>query len=167
MDGEKWILKKLFYNSNIIINSIRGILVLDSNDIYLAAGSIFHWDGISSSVQLVYSRLNLPDPNATIEKLWGNSSSLIYGVGNAGTIVFYNGQNWQKIESGTTTNINDIWGMIEPTEGTLKILSATSGINNYKILTLNSSSVKDTLNWQINKSISGIWLDGIRTYASE
>ena len=86
-DGEKWNLKKLFYNSNKIINSIRGILVLDSNDIYLAAGSIFHWDGISSSVQLVYSRLNLPDPNATIEKLWGNSSSLIYGVGNAGTIV--------------------------------------------------------------------------------
>ena len=31
-------------------------------------------------------------------------------VGNNGQIAHYNGTNWQRIESGTTLNINDIWG---------------------------------------------------------
>jgi len=108
--GEKWELKKLFYNTNSIVAPIRGILVLNTNDIYLAAGSIFHWDGVSSSVQLVYSRLDLPGSSATIEKLWGESNSFLYGVGNGGSIVHYNGSTWQKIESGTNLEIQDIWG---------------------------------------------------------
>jgi hypothetical protein len=109
-DGIEWKLKKLFYDSNSIIAPIRDILVLSKNDIYLAAGSIFHWDGVSSAAQLVYSRLSLPDPDATIEKLWGNSNSSLYGVGNAGTIVFFNGQNWNRIESGTEIRLTDIYG---------------------------------------------------------
>lgn len=65
----------------------RGILVLSPNEIYLAAGSIFRWDGISSTVQMIFLRFDLSDPNGTIEKLWGNSNTSIYGVGNAGSIV--------------------------------------------------------------------------------
>jgi hypothetical protein len=41
-DGQMWGLKKLFYNNNLIVAPIRGILVLNPNDIYLAAGSVFH-----------------------------------------------------------------------------------------------------------------------------
>lgn len=108
-NGQTWKLKKLFYNNNSIVAPIRGIFALSSNDIYLAAGSVFHWDGVSSTVQLVFSRLNFSDPNATIEKLWGISNSSLYGVGNAGSIVFYNG-TWQKLESGTEIALRDIWG---------------------------------------------------------
>ena len=46
----------------------------------------------------------------SVNKLWGTSSSDLYGVGYNGMITHYNGRTWQKIESGTTTNINDIWG---------------------------------------------------------
>ncbi len=45
-DGVRWELKKIFYNINSIIAPIRGILVLNSNEIYIAAGSVFRWDGI-------------------------------------------------------------------------------------------------------------------------
>jgi hypothetical protein len=109
-NGNNWEPKKLFYDINLIVTSIRGIIVLSPNNIYLAGGSIFHWDGNSSTVELVYSRLNLPDPNGTIEKIWGNSNSSIYGVGNAGSCVFYNGSSWQIIESGTDVDLLDVWG---------------------------------------------------------
>ncbi len=109
-DGVRWELKKIFYNINSIIAPIRGILILNSNEIYIAAGSVFRWDGISSLAQMVYSRLNLPDPNATIEKLWGISSNTIFGVGNVGTLVYCSGNTWTKLESGTTLDLTDIYG---------------------------------------------------------
>ncbi len=62
-----------------------------------------------SLAQMVYSRLNLPDPNATIEKLWGISSNTIFGVGNVGTLVYCSGNTWTKLESGTTLNLTGIY----------------------------------------------------------
>ena len=106
-DGQNWELKKLFYDNNIPVTP-RGIWVINPNDIYLASGSIFHWDGTSPTVQLVYSRLNLPNPNATIEKLWG-TPEILYGVGTEGTIVAYQNGQWRRIESGTDVNIDDIY----------------------------------------------------------
>ena len=108
-DGQSWELKKLFYNTNSPVMP-RGIFVLNTNEMYLAAGSIFRWDGVSSTAQMVFSRLSLPDPNGTIEKLWGESNSQIYGVGNAGSIVFHNGVSWQIIVSGTDVDLLDVWG---------------------------------------------------------
>ena len=137
-DGQSWELKKLFYNTNIPVTP-RGIFVISPTEIYLASGSIFKWDGSSSTVQMVFSRLSLPDPNATIEKLWGSSGSSIYGVGNVGSIAHYNGQNWQRIESGTSTNINDVWGLVDK-DGNEKIYCAVSFVyqpGDQKILTIN------------------------------
>lgn len=108
-NGENWTPKKLFYNNNSIISSIRGILILESNDIYLAAGSIFHWNGVSSNAEIVYSRQNLSHPDGTLEKVWGDASS-IYAVGNYGSIAHYNGTTWRKIESGTDVDLRDVWG---------------------------------------------------------
>jgi hypothetical protein len=108
-NGQSWKLKKIFHSTNIPVTP-RGIFVTSPTEIYLASGSIFRWDGSSSTVQLVYSRLNFPDPNATIEKLWGSSGSSIYGVGNVGSIVYYNGTNWHRIESGTDVALKDIFG---------------------------------------------------------
>ncbi len=124
-DGSQWELKRLLYN-NSIISPIRGILVINTNDIYLAAGSVYHWNGISASVQMVYSRLSLPDPNGTIEKLWGNANNNIYGVGNVCSLIFYNGVNWNKITSETTLNINDIWGDYNPKTNEWEILAVAS-----------------------------------------
>src|SRR5690606_22124198 len=109
-NGLVWEFRKLYYNTNSTISSIRGIFVYSSNNIWLAAGSVFHWDGVSSTVQLSFSRLDLSDPNGTIEKLWSLSNSMIYGVGNSGIIVLYDGNQWQEFESGTNINLRDIWG---------------------------------------------------------
>jgi len=46
----------------------------------------------------------------TINSIWGTSSNDFYVVGNNGNIAHYDGKNWQKIESGTTTSLDDLWG---------------------------------------------------------
>ena len=168
-DGENWNFKKLFYNFNLIIASIRGILILNSDNVYLAAGSIFHWDRVSASVQLVYSRLNLPNPNATIEKLWGNSNSSIYGVGNAGTIVFYNGQNWQEIESGTDLTIHDVNGFTNLFTGETEILCVADDPNfleEVRVIRINENNTTEILNnTGLGIAIGSIWfLPSIRYY---
>jgi hypothetical protein len=109
-DGTNWSLKRLYYynssyGTTMPLYSVKGIFAFSTTDIWLAAGSIFHWNGRDSLTEFSFNRLTLPDPNATIDKLWGISSSLLYGVGNAGTIVAYNG-NWTKIEGGTNTGIH-------------------------------------------------------------
>lgn len=112
-NGQSWEPIKLYYSipnvGEFILSNIRGILYLSSNEIWFAAGSIFRWDGVSSNAQLIFSRLNLSDPNGSVEKLWGNSNAYLYGVGNKGTIVIYNGQSWQEVESGTELALIDIY----------------------------------------------------------
>ncbi len=150
-NGQSWELKKLFYNTNIPVTP-RGIFVVSPTEIYLASGSIFRWDGSSSTVQLVYSRLNLPDPNATIEKLWGNSGSSIYGVGNVGSIVYYNGQSWRRIESGTELNIGDIWGIADGNGGYNKYLAADNAM-----LKIDANNNLSRINAEPGMFIHSIW----------
>ena len=156
-DGQSWELKKIFHSTNIPVTP-RGIFVISPTEIYLASGSIFKWDGSSSTVQLVYSRQNLPDPNATIEKLWGSSASSIYGAGNVGSIMHNNGTIWQRIESGTTTDINDVWGIVDK-DGFEKIYCAVSFVfqtGDQKILTIKNNNV-DSLDWNTGRRVHSVW----------
>jgi hypothetical protein len=164
-DGQNWNPKKIFYNNNIPVTP-RGILIIDQNDIYLASGSIFHWDGVSSTVQLVYSRLNLPNPNGTIEKLWGNSEK-IYGVGNAGTIVTYQNGQWSRIESGTDLNINDIFGAYNYETKEWEILAPASNILqslDRELLSIKNNSVEHLNTAPITGTLRTVWFIPDKTY---
>lgn len=110
LNGSRWRFNQLFHDGNNLIVAVRGILPITDNNVWLAAGSVFHWDGISQQTQLRFSRLTFPDPNATIEKLWSATTSNIFGVGYAGAIVRYDGASWQPMTSGTTVPLTDLWG---------------------------------------------------------
>ena len=143
-DGNSWELKQLIWD-NSVFSPIRGILALDENNFYFAAGSVFKWDGNSNNVQLVFSRLSLPDPSGTIEKLWGESTNNIYGVGYVGSLVHYNGASWQRIESGTRLNINDIWGDYNQKTQEWEILAVASNYLvdwNKEILSIKNNNVE-------------------------
>ena len=167
--GQNWELKKIFHSTNIPVTP-RGILVISPNEIYLAAGSIFRWDGVTSAVQMVFSRLSLPDPNATIEKLWGSSNAAIYGVGNAGSIVFYNGTLWSRIESGTDVDLKNIWGAPDGTvwacgySGDYAISSLLK-ISGQKIEKIYEGYSSNQNNGYYIGPISGVWgIGDIRIY---
>ena len=123
--------------------------------------------GLLRKHEISFSRLTLPDPNATIEKLWGTSSLNLYGVGNAGTVVHYSGNTWQKIESGTTTDIQDIWGGVDPTTGTTYALATVStvyygGVS--ELLRIRGIQL-DTLSTNgLSWSIRGVWSDNENYY---
>ena len=42
--------------------------------------------------------------------VWGNSSTDVFAVGDAGTILHYDGSDWSGMTSGTAANLSDIWG---------------------------------------------------------
>ncbi len=166
-DGSQWELKKIsvIYNGNLITPHLYGIYAFSSTDIWLSSGVPVHGDGVNWTQYHLFDMGILGQNDGYLTKIWGTSSSNIYYVGTLGTIAHYQNGSWSKIESGTTSNVSEVWGDIEPVSKKLKILATVSAINDNKILSLTSSSANDTLNWPQDINLSGIWLDGRSTYA--
>ncbi len=125
-NGQEWELIRFTKSENgSVVLPVRGILPVDENNVWLAAGSIYYWNGNPDRrVSLSYQRDITTDE--IVKQLWGESNANIYGVGNEGIIVHYNGSNWQKLESGTTVDIQDIWGALDLQTGEYEILVLAS-----------------------------------------
>jgi hypothetical protein len=159
-NGRAWRLDQLYYSGNNPIVPIRGILVLKTDNIWLAAGGVFHWDGVVPEAQLSLSRLTLSDPNATIEKLWGISDSFLYGVGNSGTIVHFNGTSWTKIESGTALDVRDIVGSPDGSE----ILAIASNDTDKRLLKIQGNTASSLPTDGLASMVYGNWFVQKRHY---
>ncbi|MBI5475500.1 MAG: hypothetical protein HY964_02035 [Ignavibacteriales bacterium] len=48
--------------------------------------------------------------NGPITKMWGVDENNFYAVGYRGTIIHFQNGTWSKIESGTDTDLLDVWG---------------------------------------------------------
>ncbi len=164
-NGSSWQLLKLTYDNNIMVIP-RGILSLGPDDFYLAAGSIFHWDGISSTAQLVFSRNSLPNAEGTIEKILGEADKL-YGMGNSGSIAHYQNGHWSSEESGTEMALADIAGT---SDGDIFICGADASHIKGLILKKSTSGWETIINSRyltpaeifkpdLYGSLPSIWLD--------
>ncbi|MCK7527248.1 MAG: hypothetical protein MZV64_61415 [Ignavibacteriales bacterium] len=89
--------------------------MLSSTDIWIGmdGSQVVHWNGEGQSQPICTP--------ISINKLCSSSNDL-YAVGYGGGIAHYNGTSWSKIESGTTTTINDIWGVNDVLNGERLIL---------------------------------------------
>lgn len=107
-DGGTWTLYKLYFytipgQQDTGVYEARSIFAFDANNIWITSGSqITKWNGVR--------QINRQLTSVYANKLWGTNNNNIYAVGINGQIAHYNGANWQRIESGTTLNINDILG---------------------------------------------------------
>ncbi len=45
-----------------------------------------------------------------LNALWGTSASDIFAVGDAGTVIHYDGSTWVPMNSGTASNLSAVWG---------------------------------------------------------
>ncbi len=104
-DGDKWDLMKLEANGSNILP--RGVWAFSENDIWLASGSIYHWNGNETTLKWLRDITT----EETIEKIWAFSSNNIFFVGNKGTIIHYDGNDFNRMESGTEVDLLDIWGV--------------------------------------------------------
>ena len=105
-NGEKWEVMR-------IINSAKlySIWYFSENDIWVTSfGFPIHWDG--DKWQLYHLQNMGIDVSAGFG-IWASSPDNIYFVGYEGSIVHYDGSNFEKMESGTTTNLYGIWGIDE------------------------------------------------------
>jgi hypothetical protein len=131
------------------------------------------WIGMSGSQVVRWNGQSQGAPMCTpvsINKLWGGDPNSIYAVGNVGGIAHYSNGTWQRMQSGTTETINDVWGGSNPLLGVNVVVAAvgwhgTPGES--KLLVLRGSSSRaDTLAWPypMNPRYS-VWFDnGSRIY---
>ncbi len=152
-NGSGWELKRIpiLLNGTPFYPVIKSIFAFNENDIWFEAG--IHWDGITFK-QIPFNI----QWNGNVNKLWGSSRNDLYAVGNNGNIAHYNGSSWARIESGTTTNINDVWGIFE--NGTSTVYCPVSSIFNppqdKKILKITNSNV-DSLSWNKDRILYSCW----------
>ncbi len=118
-DGEKWELKRIktkacggveyppilsvfgFADETIVFGHTDGSLTFLKNQNYINDCSLWY------------------KVRGTAKKIWGISKKDFYVVGYDGFIAHYDGQQWQRIESGTSENINDIYGIVKDNKKTI------------------------------------------------
>lgn len=103
-DGNDWEL--LGIHSNTL--DLRSIWYFDKNDIWVTDYcSPIHWDG---DEWIYYHIQNMGLDACAGFGIWGTSSSNIYFVGYQGSIIHHDGQEFEKMESGTEVKLKNISG---------------------------------------------------------
>ncbi len=123
----------------------KSILALNEHDIWITSGSqVTHFDGTN--------QLSTECIPVSVNNLWGTDNN-IYAVGKFGKIAHYQNRQWSRIESGTTTIIQDIWG----SDGLiLCTISNVASPGDKKILEINNNQVSDFL-WDTGRRVQSIW----------
>jgi hypothetical protein len=159
-NGLEWTPKRITVNfrGNMVTLPLQGIFAFSATDIWLVGSLPIHGDGQNWNIYDLRSMSGLE--SISLSKAWGSNSSDMYFVGNAGSIVHYNGTSWSKIESGTTLPINDIWGDYNCKTGQYEILCVASDILeslNKEIIRINGTTAQIISKDGIGGVLSSVW----------
>jgi hypothetical protein len=123
-DGVKWTRQKIFYHDYGTFEKRAGrlncIYAFGPNDIYVCSyANLLHWDGIIWT-EKAFFMTGIPF-NGQVFKMWASDRQHIYCAGRNGAIYFFDGTTWQKLNTGTTFDITDIYGAKIPQTGEVEI----------------------------------------------
>jgi len=90
--------------------SAKSIIYFNENDIWVCDGIPWRWNGTEWSFYQLWDMGVLDPDDGGVNYAWGTSSSDIYFAGYEGTIVYYDGENFVKMDSGTDIYLKDIDG---------------------------------------------------------
>jgi len=161
-NGKAWNIIRVpyYYQGQPFYNAIQAVYAFVRNDIWFAGNGVIRWNGQQ------YIPMEIPSsvwgPNR-INKIWGSSSSDLYIVGDNGSIAHYDGLGWQRLESGTSAGLFDVWGHADLSTGHATILSVASSAEETKILSLSGVAANDTLAWPPSERLSGIYMSNAFT----
>ncbi|MDF1612634.1 glucosyl transferase [Stygiobacter electus] len=153
-NGSKWSTQRVFFTNNrgqTFLAPILSIFVFSQNDILLGMDQIIHWDGNNFKEYEISSTVF----HSWINKIWGVSGQDFYIVGNDGNIAHYSSSNWQKLESGITSQIYDIWGIDNSNFGKMIYCEAFD-----KLLKIDQQNVVSQIQFPYNTYIYSIWFNG-------
>ncbi|MBU0712415.1 hypothetical protein KKA87_10935 [bacterium] len=120
-DGEKWNFVHItgWYCGRFIQTELNSIFYFDENDIWALGSYPFHWDGTE------WTFYQLTDmgiiSGGLAGDIWAIDPHDIFFIGRNGRIVHYNGQSFEKMDTGTKVDLTDIWGEIDPETGDVHI----------------------------------------------
>ncbi|MBI1807874.1 MAG: hypothetical protein HYR76_12570 [Ignavibacteria bacterium] len=162
-NGVEWRVVKVPYHdygsTRLSPGTLRAVYAFGVNEIYVASSAnLLHWDGRQWEEKAFFAT-RIPF-DGQVNKIWGTSGANLYCGGNNGAIYFVNGTQWQKLESGTTLDITDIWGARNEKTGEMEIIAvASKRYENYerKILKISGTTVTALSDSGISTSLAGIW----------
>ena len=103
-NGEEWELIKILSGNS----AVSAIIYFNEDDMWVSIGSFpVNWNG---NEWTLFHLHNMGIDADICQSIWGSSSEDIYFVGNSGSIVHYDGNNFEKMESGTKVQLDDVSG---------------------------------------------------------
>ena len=170
-DGSSWELKRIKteFRGNIITIELEGIFAFSPTDIWMVGSLPIHGDGQNWTM---FDIRTTTDPNLSLSKAWGANTNDMYFVGRGGSIAHYtngpSGAGWQKINSGTELNINDIWGDFNKETGKYEILAVASISSSFDraILSIDPATriVTQLYTEPIQYKLKGVWFKSNKQY---
>lgn len=161
-NGVTWQYNRLFSNCRIyfpncgpitdLLERASAVIAFEKNNVWVSAGTLHHFSGDSWSQQ--GGILGVGSSNS----FWGKDSLNMFFAGNNGFIATYEKGIWQKIESGTELDIEDIHGNEE--QGVVAVASELFESLDKAILRIKKDQTVEPLSTEgIPEPISGIWFD--------
>ena len=165
-NGQRWEFKRIPFIgpcSAVLYPPLKAIWAFSENNILVTnGGSIVRYDGVNANMDC---RMNSLLAGA-INKIYAASLQDVYAAGNAGTIVHYANGTWQRVESGTSADIQDIWGSAF-TNYALAAVSNVAALGDLKILKLSLSQQVEQIPWSTGRRVHSVWFsDDKKIFAS-
>jgi hypothetical protein len=154
-NGRSWKLQTSL-DVGFLYGDIYSVFAFGENDVWAGSSIPEHWDGQRWTF---YGSSRGFSGGFRIYKIWGTSSQDLYFTGSEGNIYHYNGTNFQKLESGTTLDIQDIWGA-QDKNGNWEILAAAGNYyvsNQRKILSIKGTTVTTLSDSGIHWALNSVW----------
>jgi hypothetical protein len=151
-----------YYQGQAFYHPIQTVLAFSNSDIWFAGNGVVHWDGQTyTPVEISFGW----GPNR-INKMWGNASNDLYVAGEGGAIAHYNGSTWQRVESGTETEIQDLWGSLAE-NNVMAAVSNTVTEGENRILQITPQGQVVDVPWVISRRVHSLWYQtGKRIFAA-
>jgi hypothetical protein len=162
-DGNTWQVRRVsvLYRGSFITSPLDGIFARSATDIWLSSGVPIHGDGQQWQEYNLFDMGVLGQNDGSLRRIWSSSPNSVYFVGNRGTIVCFDGTMWQRIESGTTLPIQDIWGAVNPNTGVTEIYAVASNYiavpSGKKLLRITSTNATAMSDSGLNMFLNSIW----------
>ena len=158
-NGKKWEYIQIRDEQyNIPLTGIEDIWAISNDNIWIGIGSIYNYDGTIANLSY---RRNI-STGERVTSLWYHAPDDIYGVGQDGIIVHYDGLKWEKIESTTTTDIKDVWAVYDEDSGKKTILCTVTKPyqkEDQRLLSISGHGVNDTMTWDPDKKAMSVWFE--------
>ena len=105
-DGSEWEILRI-QPEPYLFGQYTAVYGFSNNNVWFGSSIIVKWNGSSF---IPYGSNEGYPGGFYISSIWGTSSSNLYFVGDNGSIFYYDGVNFERMESGTDIQLRDIHG---------------------------------------------------------